>query len=1221
MKSLNIIVEKNKKNDSRSNTITKDYKSFLSLNELVEIKILDLYQLEENSRLIEELKTPNRKLHIYSSSFKEYILKTKTDLFNEKTDKYFRVIYHQGEYNQKEEMINEWMNIYQGDNIKIDHSLVFIIRNSSEEEFLKIKDYFINEVETKEVDIDYKVKESTDSSLEDLEKIKGFSSLSDKGLEKYLSLFSMDIEDLKICRDYFKSEKRDPNMSELKIIDTYWSDHCRHTTFLTEIKDIEIEKGDAFSLIEETLNSYKNLRKKLNRKDEITLMDLATINTRKLKSEGKLKDLEESEEVNAASVFINVDIDGEDQRWRLYFKNETHNHPTEIEPYGGAATCVGGGIRDPLSGRSYVFGAMRISGGKNPNLKYEEGLEGKLPQRKISQLALEGNSDYANEIGLTSAYAKEYYYPGFLAKRFELGALMAAAPEDFVIREEPVEGDIVVILGGKTGRDGLGAAVGSSMVQTKESLEKAGAEVQKGNPFIERKIIRLFRNKEVTRLIKRCNDFGAGGVAVAVGELAAGLEIELDKVPVKYKGMHAGEIALSESQERMAVVINEKDFLEFKRLSKEEDLEAVRIAKIISAPKMIMKYNDEKLIEISRGFLNSNGSIKRAKAKLLSPKLEYFDKELFEEEKNLEKRIEKLFTALNFSSQKNIINRFDSSIGTGTVVLPLGGKNEITPEHSMVLKIPVLGSNTNTVAIMSHGYEGEMALASPFHAGYYAVIESVNRVIASGASLKNVKLTFQEYFESLTNEIKWGKPLLALLGAYKAMAELDIASVGGKDSMSGTFKDIDVPPTLVSFAIADSKIEKTLTRELKKNNSQLIYIKARIKKDKTIDIESLKEIYKLIDKLNNEKRIFSLSTTSSNGILHTALEMAMGNSIGLDFLVEEAELFKKSYGGFLLEISLDEDISLLSNCLDIKTIAKTRKDEKIIISSLSFDIDKITSLYQNTHKAFVSIERNKVDLEKVNLVKSPIIKTDSKEKIRVLIPVFTGTKGEYDLGEAYRRHGCDIRYFVFNTKTHNDYKRSVDRFLIKYKHCEILALPEGSLMGDMPYFGRVYENLLLDEKISEYTKKHLANGRLIMGIGSGFAALLNAGLIGDGSSYIETNSTGFLHSSIEDVKIVNKNIWTKNLVLGDNYKTILSTKYSRLKWSKALEESSNIVGVFLNSEDGSINIESAASKCTQVFGSISSTSRLVKGLYINTSINDKNMLNYIAGSVEYFRGK
>lgn len=1129
------------------------------------------------------------------------------------TDSAFRFHQVTGQYDEKAMMVQEIIQKLLGhEDAQVKHSRIFDFVGVSAEQVQAFKAYYLNPVENVEISFDANPANIHVSTTEELDEITGFIDMTEEEVRVYSQNFSMDEGDMLICHQYFKAEGRNPNLTELKVIDTYWSDHCRHTTFNTEIQTIEIEEGPFQKLFEVALNDYYEKREQLNRTDRpISLMDMGTIQAKDLMAKGLLDNVEISAEINACALEIKVDVDGEEEDWILYFKNETHNHPTEIEPFGGASTCLGGGVRDPLSGRSWVYQAMRISGAMNPNQKLEEVRSEKLPQRTISQQALAGYSDYANQIGVTGAFAEEIYHPGFEAKRLEVGALISAAPRRNIVREEPIAGDKIVLLGGRTGRDGLGGAVGSSQIQTEESLETAGAEVQKGAPAVQRKITRLFRNSEATTLIKRSNDFGAGGVSVAVGELAPGIAIDLDAVPTKYDGMHGGEIALSESQERMAVVVAEKDLETFLSYAKEEDVEAVVIAEVTADNHMSMKWHGEEIIRIDRNFLDSNGAPKMANATLTQP-TEIYKNGLNNKGEWSEADIVDYMTDLNRASQQAMAEQFDASIGRATVLYPYGGQRRKTQELGMISRLPVENGLTTTTSGMAYGYHPDLAEQSPFHGGYYAVIESVARMVAMGFDYKEIRLTFQEFFESLNDEpTRWGKPVLALLGANTAMDALDLGSIGGKDSMSGTFENLEVPPTLISFAVAPGHLDHVISRAFKRSGSTVVLVEQPLSEEGTIDLTQAKSTFERIHALAENGKVLAASTVSFNGMLKEIIEMSLGNNIGL--AVEAtliARLAEPMVGSFLLEIAAEESAQSLLEGIDFTFVGQTTTDS-FTIGSQIIDLNNVLKQSEEVFDSvFQTVETAEKDVAEISTkeFKGSLPVAQSK----VFIPVLQGTNAEYDLRDAFREAGFEVTQFVMGNLTHERFEQAVSTFISQLKEHHILVLAGGAVFGNQPNeIGRAWHILLNREDVKEAVQQHLAQKHLIFGSGTGLAALISSGLIehgeitGESSIQLLPNTHGKFIADIVDAKVLSGySAWSKGLA-GTNYTTAVATAWGRIDLGAATEtmiENGQVVSVFTDYFADN-HIDGLTSPDGLVFGTLSNIERMDEGLYQNITQN------------------
>ena len=1057
------------------------------------------------------------------------------------SERVFAVEYLPGQFDQRADSCEQCIQILrQGERCRVKNARVYIISgNITDAEFDKLKSYLINPVESREASLEtFKTLDTKYDIPTTVEELEGFIMLNDAGLNAFIEKFglAMDFDDIKFCQDYFRNtEKRNPTITEIRMIDTYWSDHCRHTTFLINVKNVDIKTP----YIKETYDMYLNVRKELGREEKpVTLMDIATLAAKKLKADGLMPDLDESEEINACSVKIKVDIDGELEDWILMFKNETHNHPTEIEPFGGAATCLGGAIRDPLSGRSYVYQAMRVTGAANPLVPVEDTINGKLPQRKITVGAANGYSSYGNQIGLATGHVSEIYHPGYVAKRLEIGAVVGAAPAENIRREAPVPGDVVVLLGGKTGRDGCGGATGSSKSHTLESLEHCGAEVQKGNPPEERKLQRLFRNPEVTKMIKRCNDFGAGGVSVAIGELTDGLVINLNAVPKKYDGLDGTEIAISESQERMAVVIAPEDLDKFMEEAKKENLEATLVADVVEEPRLKMNWNGNTIVDLSREFLNSNGASK------------YTDITI--EEPTNESKVEitdcadswtELMANLNVCSQKGLVEKFDSTIGAGTVLMPYGGVYQLTPSQAMAAKIPVLKGETNTCSIMGWGYNPVIAEKSPYHGAMTAVIESIAKVVAAGGSYKKCWLTFQEYFERTQNDPKrWGKPLAALLGAFKAQLEMGCGAIGGKDSMSGTFEQIDVPPTLVSFAVSTAKADKVISTEFKSADSQVIMITPEYDANGLPDFNSIKTVFDEVEEIIADGRAKAVWTIGYGGVAEGIAKMCFGNKLGFEFTskLSAQQLFKPCYGAFIIE--LDGAAKQSENVIGV-----TKSEYKIMNFDYSINLDalqrtwegKLESVFpcrikttETTPEAYVYPSTKRL---------APAIKAAQP---RVLIPVFPGTNCEYDTARAFEKAGAIAETIVIRNLSAGDIESSVEQVEKAIKNSQIIMIPGGFSGGDEPEgSGKFITAFFRNPKIKDAVHELLKNrDGLMLGICNGFQALIKLGLVPygeivdmtDESPTLTFNTIARHQSMMVNTRIAsNKSPWLYGCEVGD----------------------------------------------------------------------------------------
>ena len=1040
----------------------------------------------------------------------------------------------------------------------------------TEEEFEAIKNHCINPVDSRETGL--QKPETLVTEFKDPEDVKifdGFRDMEEAPLkELYSSLnLAMTFKDFLHIQNYFKNEeKRDPSMTEIRVLDTYWSDHCRHTTFSTELTQVKFDEGDYKTPIVDTYNRYLSDREVLykGRDDKfVCLMDLALMAMKKLKSEGKLQDQEESDEINACSIVVPVDVNGKEEEWLINFKNETHNHPTEIEPFGGAATCLGGAIRDPLSGRTYVYQAMRVTGAADPTVSVKETLKGKLPQKKLVRGAAHGYSSYGNQIGLATGYVKEIYHPNYVAKRMEIGAVMGAAPRRAVIRENSDPGDIIILLGGRTGRDGIGGATGSSKVHTEASIEVCGAEVQKGNAPTERKIQRMFRREEVSYIIKKCNDFGAGGVSVAIGELAPGLQIDLDKVPKKYAGLDGTEIAISESQERMAVVVAPEDVEKFLGFANEENLEAVPVAVVTKEPRLVLSWRGKEVVNISRAFLDTNGAHQETTVEVEIPNKEG---NLFEERPDVADVREKWLSTLadlNVCSQKGLVEMFDSSIGAGSVLMPYGGKNQLTETQAMVAKVPVQNGTTNTVTMMSYGFDPYLSSWSPYHGAAYAVTESVARIVAAGGDYKKIRFTFQEYFRRMTeNPKRWSQPFAALLGAYAAQMGFGLPSIGGKDSMSGTFNDIDVPPTLVSFAVDVAKLQDVITPELKKAGNKLVWLRAP--KDQ-YDLPDYTGIMEQYEKLHNDMqagKVVSAYALDRHGIAAAVSKMAFGNAMGvkIEHNLDPRDFFAPGFGDLVLEVPA-EKVGQLS--ITYTVIGEVTDNGKFSYGNAELTVDEAYKAWTGTlEKVFKTTSGEENDGPVAMAVKTAdpeatyengIYNTKNiyvcKHKVakpRVFIPVFPGTNCEYDSTKAFERAGAEVDVKVFKNLSAEDIRDSVEIFEKSIDQAQMIMFPGGFSAGDEPdgsakFFATVFRNAVIKEEVEK-----LLNERdgLMLGICNGFQALIKLGLVPEGkiteqkpnSPTLAMNTIGRHISKMVYTKVMtNKSPWLAEAKLGGVY--------------------------------------------------------------------------------------
>ena len=1063
----------------------------------------------------------------------------------------FAIEFLPGQYDQRADACEQCFSILTGANdVKVKCAKVYdVTGNITASDLERIQKFLINPVDQRLASLDKpeSLKDaSTDIPL--VPTIEGFIHYSDDELKEYIKAngMAMNFDDLKISQDYFRDEEhRNPTETELKVLDTYWSDHCRHTTFATIIDDIEIENGTFKEILEKDIENYRTSRHLVygvDTKRPLTLMDLATISMKELRKQGYLEDLEVSKEINACSVELTVHTSEGDENWLLMFKNETHNHPTEIEPFGGAATCLGGAIRDPLSGRAYVYQSMRITGSGDPRTPLDKTLKGKLPQRKITREAAHGFSSYGNQIGLTTGYVHEVYDEGYVAKRMELGAVVAAAPKEQVKRLEPEKGQIVLLIGGRTGRDGIGGATGSSKSHELKTTTTAGAEVQKGNPVEERKIQRLFRNPEVSRKIVRCNDFGAGGVCVAVGELADGLDINLDAVLKKYEGLTGTELAISESQERMAIVINECDEKDIVEACHNENLEVVKVATVTDNDRLVMHYLGQTIVDIDRHFLDKNGAKRHQNVYVSLPD---FDKKVFENKvkDNFKDTSLDILSGLSVCSQKGLVERFDSSIGNATVLSPYGGKTLRTETEGMCALIPVLGKETTTCSMMAYGYNPKISRWSPYHGAIYAVVESLAKIVAMGGNYHTVRFSFQEFFEKLLNDPKrWGKPFSALLGAYRAQSELKLASIGGKDSMSGSFEDLDVPPTLVSFAITGGDVKDVITPELKAGGHKLYEFVLPKDEFGIFDFKKLQEIYDDIMKLNEEKKIYSAYTVKDGGILEAVYKMAFGNNIGVKLNEELSlkDLTAKNYGNIIVEVDgLDNEFARLIATLD-ESGNVTYKDEVVSLEeAYKAHTNTLEEIFPTSKKAVTD------EIRVGNCTERGLIHASKTyDEVRVTIPVFPGTNCEYDSKRAFEKAGATVEIVLIRNKTAQDIERSIDELEAAIRRSQIVMLPGGFSAGDEPEgSGKFIATVLRNAKLKAAIDDLLDNREgLMIGICNGFQALIKLGLLPDGhikdmsddDATLTFNTIGRHLSQMVDTRIASiKSPWLANVNVGD----------------------------------------------------------------------------------------
>ncbi|MFH5826953.1 phosphoribosylformylglycinamidine synthase [Clostridium perfringens] len=1259
-----VFVEKKAGFNVESQILLKDFKDNLGIEALEDVRVLNKYILGdmEEEQYVRTVNT------ILSEAPVDRVYEENFEIGQDEIA--FGVEYLPGQYDQRADSASECiMLLTEEEKIPVKSSKVIILKgNLNEKEIKKIKSYYINPVDSREVSPLSKVLEENLEEPNEVEVLDGFLDLNEEGLKNFHreKSLAMSLEDLKMIRDYFKSEDRNPTITEIKVIDTYWSDHCRHTTFETIIKDVYIEEGKYSEPIKKAYEDYKNSRayvygENLNNK-EVKLMDLATIAMKELRKRGELDDLDVSEEINACSINIEIETDKGTEEYLLMFKNETHNHPTEIEPFGGAATCLGGAIRDPLSGRSYVYQAMRVTGSADPTVEICETLKGKLPQRKITLGAAHGYSSYGNQIGLATGQVSEIYHPNYAAKRMEVGAVIAATPKENVIRLEPSKGDIVILLGGRTGRDGIGGATGSSKEHTEESINQCGAEVQKGNAPTERKIQRLFRNKEVAQMIKRCNDFGAGGVSVAIGELCRGIDIDLNKVPKKYEGLDGTELAISESQERMAVVISCENADRFIKLSEEENLEATIVAEVTDTDRLRMNWKDKTIVDIKRSFLDTNGAKQEISLKVKSPSVYPY------EVKNcdIKEKWLKSLRNLNVCSQKGLIERFDSTIGGGTVLMPLGGKYQLTPAEGMAAKIPVLGGDSKDASLMTYGFNPYLGVWSPFHMAFYSVIESVTKIAAMGGDYKKVRLTFQEYFEKLLrDEEKWGKPFAALLGAYKAQMDLGLPAIGGKDSMSGSFGELNVPPTLVSFAVGLEKASRIISPEFKNIGSTLVLMKGEKLEDGTLEIEGFKNNLEKLYELIGEEKVVSACSLKFGGVSEGITKMSLGNRIGATLNnISKEELFGFNYGSLILEVKEGVNLEEEFKGTNYKVIGSTIKDGVIKCEEYDFEVslEELEKAYEEKLEGvFKSKTEDKEecvsdlisnDKDGVNILDNGQMHIEEKlkskitrvEKPRVVIPVFPGTNCEYDCRRAFEKEGAEVSEVIIRNLNKEALIDSINMLKKEIDKSQIIMLPGGFSAGDEPdgsakFIATIFRN----PKIKDSVMK-LLNERdgLILGICNGFQALIKLGLLPYGKiidieedmATLTYNNINRHMSSIVRTKITSKKSpWFNEVSLGEIHSIPISHGEGRFvapeDLLKELVENDQIATQYVdlegnmamnmpyNPNGSSLAIEGITSRDGRILGKMGHSERIGENLYKNIPGEFDQKL--FKSGVDYFR--
>ena len=1242
-----IYVEKRPDYAVRANELEKEFKDYLGLKgirvrELVRYDIENITDEVYKGALVTVFSEPPVDI-VYEEEFPK-----------EEGDFVFSTEYLPGQFDQRADSAEQCVKLLSEESEPIIRSgVTYVVSGELSDEAKKdIENYVVNPVdsritdETKPETLVMEFPEPADVKIFD-----GFTALSEADLKAlYDSLgLAMTFKDFQHIQNYFGGEEhRDPTMTEIRVLDTYWSDHCRHTTFATELTDVAFDEGAYTEPIKKTFEMYQADAAKINagRSDKFTcLMDIALMGMKRLRAEGKLQDLDVSDEINACTIVVPVEIDGEKQDWLVSFKNETHNHPTEIEPFGGAATCLGGAIRDPLSGRTYVYQAMRVTGAADPTVSLKQTMANKLPQRKIVTTAAEGYSSYGNQIGLATGLVNEVYHPNYVAKRMEIGAVIGAAPKENVMRMTSDPGDVIILMGGRTGRDGCGGATGSSKAHTSESLETCGAEVQKGNPPTERKLQRLFRRPEVAKLIKKCNDFGAGGVSVAIGELADGLDINLDLVPKKYAGLDGTELAISESQERMALVVDPKDVDTMIGYAREENLEAVAVATVTEEPRMVLKWRGKEVVNLSRAFINTNGAHQETTARIEQPEAKsYFTTE---EPADLAETWMKTLADLNVCSQRGLVEMFDSTIGAGTVTMPYGGKYQLTPIQTMTAKLPLMTEKCDTVTMMSYGYDPYLSSWSPYHGSSYAVLDSVAKIAAAGGDVSKIRLTFQEYFERMTEDpTRWGKPLAALLGSYNAQIGLGLPSIGGKDSMSGSFNEIDVPPTLVSFAVDVNTLQNIVTPELKKAGNVLVLLKVdRDSYDLPVYSDAL-EKYAAVRKAVEKGQIESAYAIGFGGIIEAVSKMAFGNKLGValdEKSISRKELVEKAYGAILMEVSAD---SLSALEIPATVIGTVIEEKKFTYGSVTVDLEEALAAWTGTLKKVFPVASG-VEPRTINTglyeEKNIYICKHKVAKPRVFIPAFPGTNCEDDTARAFLRAGADVHTIILNNMDAEGIRDSVDAFAREISQAQIVMIPGGFSGGDEPdgsakFIATTFRN----EKIKEEMQRLLyERDGLALGICNGFQALIKLGLLpygeirpqSENSPTLARNSIGRHQSRIAYTKVVsNKSPWLQKAELGGVYAIPMSHGEGRFvandKWLEKLFANGQVATQYVDlagnptmDEDFNVNgsymaIEGITSPDGRVLGKMGHSERRADGDYINI-YGDKNQMIMESG-VEYF---
>ena len=1245
-----IYVEKKKGFDVEAASLFNDIRENLHLNALKGVRVLNRYDIDG----IDDATYEAAKLTVFAEPAIDVVYE-ETMPGDLGSAIFFAVEYLPGQYDQRADSASQCIKLMNAEaDATVKFARVIILEGDlNDQQVETIRSYCVNPVDSQIAATEKPENLEMETTVpEDVVVITGFRTMDEAALENYRKEmgFAMSPADIQFVQKYYaEDEDRDPTLTELKVIDTYWSDHCRHTTFNTTLEEVTFEDSPYGRIVKEAFEQYMAMRKDVygERDKNLCLMDMACIGAKYLKKHGKVDNLDESEEINACSIKVKAKIDGKEEDWLVMFKNETHNHPTEIEPFGGAATCLGGAIRDPLSGRVYVYQAMRVTGAADPRKPIEETLAGKLPQRKITQEAAAGYSSYGNQIGLATGLVDEVYHENYVAKRMEIGAVVGAAPADHVIRKVPAKGDVIILVGGRTGRDGCGGATGSSKEHTEESILQCGAEVQKGNPPVERNIQRMFRRKEVATLIKRCNDFGAGGVSVAIGELADGLEINLDLVPKKYEGLDGTELAISESQERMAVVVDADKEAEFIKYADEENLEATTVAKVTDTNRVRMYWRGKCILDLSRDFLNTNGAQQFAKA-YAANEVTASPAELFHETKTKAE----LLTDLNCCSKKGLIERFDSTIGAATVLMPLGGKYQLSPAAGMAAKLPVVNGETETATIMAYGFDPEFAVKSPFHSALYAVVDSAAKIAAMGGDYRKIRLTFQEYFEKLgTNAARWGKPMAALLGALRVQKELEIPAIGGKDSMSGTFMDIDVPPTLTSFAITDIDADDVVSTEFKQDGSRLVLLTSPVDEDGIIDFEVFRKNLLKVRELAAAGKLLAADTIGRGGLYITLVKMAVGNGIGAD-VKWDGDILAPLYGSLVIEVAEDEDVDALMAGAGYAVIGQTAEDGKLTVNGEVEDIAEITAKWQEPVESVFPVRTADFRDKKDETAVSRSLYTERNSagpavkiaRPKVVIPAFPGTNCEVDSARAFRRAGADADIHIIRNLTTVQLEDSIRELERKIRESQIIMIPGGFSGGDEPdgsakFITAVFRNPAIKDAVTDLLENR---DGLMLGICNGFQALIKLGLVPEGrivdmtenSPTLTYNKIGRHASCLVRTGITSvKSPWLAGVEAGDVFTIPVSHGEGRFiaddETLARLAANGQIATQYVDFDgnpsmdiafnpNGSVMaIEGITSPDGRVFGKMGHSERIGKNVYKNV-LGEKDQKIFESG-VKYFK--